>query len=1482
RFCFSWSLFVPNKQKSPPKFWMSLPLWVFSVIERIDLRQAGNYVVPYSIILENGTIAAAYHTITEHAAGGGSNSHGGGGNSNKQHAGGMITTTSSAAAAALTTSSSSNTQHHQGGKALSSVNSSLVSHKKGGGKLNESGTSNDHHHHQQHQQPEGPAHIFRHIYDCGLQTVFHGLTIVDEAIEMEQRHTARASEIVSMLVEKVPPQESRRAQKDTNSFLAVEYLCPQHTLNVLCRGASHLYPQSHTDTEACLKEHLLETHQGNIESRPRERSGLLQRFDPMGEEFTTGVIVKWVRHEATTIIIPQTDDDRRRVSLDVECRRSKTSIKDRLAFPYQKCATVDGMKVLSVGVDPFPSSVEDAILKASAVILGEMNGEAQSVVNAVLMFRIGRQPQHSPTPPPATTPQGKSGGGGSHSKRGGGGGLVSPQSGIITSSSLVSSSTTIPAPPLVQFLYCAFAEMKTDVMVHPPLGFAIPAQYRYKKGGRPRPRSVHIYEEDLIQDVLPSAVNSPPRTRQLSPRFQPKLLSAAAKKKTAVDLNVTTGSTTGSMVGSPRSSSPRRTHNNEDDSALGLLTCVDEVMSQPKYMTLPRGAARSAANDASIIDLMFDKETDDLYERIEVEISGIDPHAEHSSGGSDGGRSLSKTNSLAKKQKSKKKSPKAAARLQGAARKLGRAEKSVLEARQAQRDKERAASTMLRMVNEVIPAHFDERLASVLKLSKKETKLIKKMSRSSSTAASSATTSDTLKKDLSLLTSNNSASTTTASLKNTHNRSTLGARHQSTFTVDACQYSVGGVSSEKREWFRSGASIAQDGQQLHRRYITTDRTLLLQRASSSPNASNIHRPASMLALSAIDHHTVSKPDKATPRSHSAMGAPTSQRSPQQNKRGHSLASKSRGAVEQRNLAILNGIGGKRQVSPPSSPSSRSSARRSAAATPSRPTSPVDGSGGSEAGGGHEDAALPAALIPKNCDDDGDSPFDENGEVPLALAKAAPNSFLSAVDLLCYDHLDRQPTTMEYLHYLVQYVRCAEKVSSSSSPAEEVDAGVVLEHAVLAAAEYVDAIWYHLDGQSLQLNPTIARATAAKLRNRDPNHYTELSGIFSMSLVTEVVDRLAKSEGSSGHHHNSAAPNAQQTTATKLNDVPDVTNTAVQYVNEAHVADDVVPPQSAPQWAATDATPAQSHTTPHSESDETEGAAVAPEMNSTSEQGDTQQLIENQRDEPTVGDEPTPTAAAEAATLVSPDHEEGASESAAPAVATEADDPSPAAPTSQSQTTAVINSSTAIKTSTSSTVESNINFSEESPSQTAATTKAITTAGRLQKSNELIISEKCRKVIVAVEIALHEFISSISGVREFERSCDGVEDYYHSNGGVVRRHKQLPASMLKDAVIDCGVGAASSSSTPSAAVVPLEERFAGWANSRQLKPVTHDAEGHQRDNTTDATLHVYAVPIGSVPSLADAEQRTAHWTLGPLRKLFLELWLGTFSASLVVG
>ncbi|CUG89637.1 Hypothetical protein, putative, partial [Bodo saltans] len=243
------------------------------------------------------------------------------------------------------------------------------------------------------------------------------------------------------------------------------------------------------------------------------------------------------------------------------------------------------------------------------------------------------------------------------------------------------------------------------------------------------------------------------------------------------------------------------------------------------------------------------------------------------------------------------------------------------------------------------------------------------------------------------------------------------------------------------------------------------------------------------------------------------------------------------------------------------------------------------------------------------------------------------------------------------------------------------------------------------------------------------------------------------------------------------------------------------------------------------------------------------------------------------------------ESAAPAVASasvpEADDPSPAAPT-QSQTTAVINSSTAIKTST---VESNINFFKEPPSQTVApTTNATTTAGRLQKSNELIISAKCRKLIVAVEIALHEFISSISGVREFESGCDGGEDYYHNNAGI-RRQKRLPASMLKDALIDCGA-ASSSANTPLAAVVPLEERFAGWANSSgQLNPVTYNADGlHQRDhnNNTDATLHVYAVPIGSVPSLADAEQRTAHWTLGPLRKLFLELWLGTFSASLVVG
>lgn len=358
---------------------MALPTWVYTSLEKVNLQQQGDFTIPFTILIENGTVVNAFQ-----------------------------------------------------------VSSDSQSKDK--------------------QRSASQSQIFRHVYDCSPSLVQQGLGISDELIEMQQRNNKRSTQIVAMFCEKVAPQASYTRQK--NSVVSVEYYTPQQALNLLHRGGSHVYPRSYDETAECLAVHLKETRQHPFDPPPIARSGVLQYFDADDDDYCTGLLFHWQRHQPTTLIIPETEDDKKRVTYHIEARRNRTRLDDRLAFPYFRCATVDGLKSLSEAC-PVLAEHEAKIKRAAEVVLRCINGEAQNVTSAVLMFRVSQRGR-------------------------------------------------------VQFLYAPFVQMKNDIQ-HPPLAFSIPAQYRHPGGGEARPKSDHIFEEDRITDPVMKYTYPPVATDDPSP-----------------------------------------------------------------------------------------------------------------------------------------------------------------------------------------------------------------------------------------------------------------------------------------------------------------------------------------------------------------------------------------------------------------------------------------------------------------------------------------------------------------------------------------------------------------------------------------------------------------------------------------------------------------------------------------------------------------------------------------------------------------------------------------------------------------------------------------------------------------------------------------------------------------------------------------------------------------------------------------------------
>ena len=304
---------------------------------------------------------------------------------------------------------------------------------------------------------------FRHEYDLSDHVICQAFQIADEHAIFSDDRPQKVHRVAAMFYEKISPISC--ASPEAKTSVAVDYMTPRHTLNFLHRGSTHAYPQIRDkDVEEMLMTHASDTKQrsrkGTDPSSPSSgRSGILQRFDVTtdNDSHCRGVILHWVQHQPTTVVIPTDPSDWKRVSYTIEARRNKHGLNEYRLPPYQRCVTVDGPSPLSVK-EPVTPALTEAVCGAAKVVISKMQ-ELHNITAASLMFR--------------QTSSGK-----------------------------------------LFFLYAPLVQVAGDVE-HPPLKFCVPAQFR---SGQLRPRSEHLYEEDLIEEPklgfspgrLPRQCKAPP------------------------------------------------------------------------------------------------------------------------------------------------------------------------------------------------------------------------------------------------------------------------------------------------------------------------------------------------------------------------------------------------------------------------------------------------------------------------------------------------------------------------------------------------------------------------------------------------------------------------------------------------------------------------------------------------------------------------------------------------------------------------------------------------------------------------------------------------------------------------------------------------------------------------------------------------------------------------------------------------------------
>jgi hypothetical protein len=329
---------------------------VLQLLDQRPIRKEGGFLVPYTVVVQDGVVAQAYRTLPELPQSSGNTGIAGHGMTSGHHS--QIPPTSSS-------------QHGGVGPAASFAEMYAGSLKK--------------------------------EYDTALNTVRAHLNLEEEALVFEvgsraQKKSPNAS-IRTLFVERVQRQEYA-FDADEAAVFHVEYLSDRFTHNLLLRGDPSKEPfnaeaqvilDQITAENARRFRHAAGNHQQKaldgtaLDLTPKGRSGLLQIVVPPEGEHNETIRVTYYSDSSSGGAFPA------HASCKIERRRNVFPFHSKQHFGFERLCTFEGPKSLSEDTTKTMSEeLRERVLHAVCFILEAAADSMKKYVQlAVFLFKVG-------------------------------------------------------------------------------------------------------------------------------------------------------------------------------------------------------------------------------------------------------------------------------------------------------------------------------------------------------------------------------------------------------------------------------------------------------------------------------------------------------------------------------------------------------------------------------------------------------------------------------------------------------------------------------------------------------------------------------------------------------------------------------------------------------------------------------------------------------------------------------------------------------------------------------------------------------------------------------------------------------------------------------------------------------------------------------------------------------------------------------------